>query len=332
MTLFFVSDFSVQVFDIGIFLSTFNEAQGTVAGQLRPVRGWQVKFLRKWVAFFHERHDLGNYWGWWWAGRGPSPLRAEDPQVLSSRDPSHPLLSPSHLRLSFLWATWPMGLWTSQGFIKKKKKINPNFCHHQVLTGKTFEKPFHQKTEVITKWLTMNSHALFLCWHDAADVPLAGKLGSLSQGERKWKLTMASWSQQDGQPLTAFENVNNLCTVTQLRRDGSWHPTQRFRSQPDPWFNHHAMLPLRLWSEFNIAQKETSICCVAPSPVYGFLRHRPWCLRKGCLWQPGNLPLLLGWVRSPKYRKIPKTLTYQREIPLSRLYLEDQCPLSDKKL
>lgn len=47
MTLFFVSDFSVQVFDIGIFLSTFNEAQGTVAGQLRPVRGWQVKFLRK---------------------------------------------------------------------------------------------------------------------------------------------------------------------------------------------------------------------------------------------------------------------------------------------
>lgn len=267
-------------------------------------------------------------------GQDEGPPHSEQRTLKSSLPEIPPIPSWVPLTCDFL-SFGPHGQWVCEPVrdsLKKKKKINPNFCHHQVLTGKTFEKPFHQKTEVITKWLTMNSHALFLCWHDAADVPLAGKLGSLSQGERKWKLTMASWSQQDGQPLTAFENVNNLCTVTQLRRDGSWHPTQRFRSQPDPWFNHHAMLPLRLWSEFNIAQKETSICCVAPSPVYGFLRHRPWCLRKGCLWQPGNLPLLLGWVRSPKYRKIPKTLTYQREIPLSRLYLEDQCPLSDKKL
>lgn len=172
-------------------------------------------------------------------------------------------------------------------------------------------------------------HCSYVAW--CSRCPTGWKIGLT---EQRWKKTRADHGLMEptGWAATAFENVNNLCTVTQLRRDRSWHPTQRFRSQSDPWFNHHAILPLRLWSEFNIPQKEISICCVAPSPVYGFLHHRSWCLRKGCLRQPGNLPLFLGWIRSPKYRKIPKTLAYQREIPLSRLYFEDQCPLSDKKL
>ena len=84
------------------------------------------------------------------------------------------------------------------------------------------------------------------------------------------------------------------------------------------------MLPLRFWSEFNIAQRDASICYMAPTLVYWVLPHRAWSLRKGHLWQPGRLhPPPLGWGRSLKYRRVPKTLTHQRETPISRPYVED---------
>lgn len=56
------------------------------------------------------------------ACQGLSRLRAENPQIRSPRDSSHPLLCPLRQpQLSLRWAKWPMGLRVSQGFIRKKR-------------------------------------------------------------------------------------------------------------------------------------------------------------------------------------------------------------------
>lgn len=142
---------------------------------------WSLENEQHWT-LSHRRNDLG---GFETPTRRASGRSRPLPRGLSSRD-SPTLPCPSIVHPTFSpWAKWPMGLRTSQGFMKRNdKKLSLFLAPHSSEMFNAFEECFHRKREILVKWLKENSHKLFLCHCGVAD-NLPGQLSLLSQCEEK---------------------------------------------------------------------------------------------------------------------------------------------------